>query len=159
MRDWAVESCRAMGMIVASSLVAFAVNALSAHPLSVWSKDGPGAWEETMPRITVGALREALRSRRSVVLLDVRSEASFAAGHPTSAWNLPADRLTEAYTRLGLRPVLRAADLIVVLCESRDCPAGDASARLLAHLGHDSIRVLYDGWRAYEKSGLGVTAP
>jgi len=159
MKDWAADLGRATGMLLASSLVAFLMNALSAHPLSVWSKDGPGTWEGTMPRITISQLKEALHLPRSVVLLDVRSEAAFAGGHPAAAWNLPFDRLTEEYTRLGLRPVLRAADLVVVLCESSNCSAADASARLLAHLGHDRVKVLHDGWRAYENSGLGVTAP
>jgi len=156
MKPWIADSLRAGGMLLASSAVAFALNALSERPLAVWSEDGPGAWERTVPRIPLGELQKALQSRRAVVLLDVRSEGSFALGHPSSSWNVPSDRFTEEYARLGLGPVLREADQIVVLCESRECPAADHAARLLNHLGHDRVRVLYDGWRAYERAGLGV---
>ena len=158
MKPWAADALRAMATMLVSSTVAFSLNAVSAHPLAVWSEDGPGAWEHMVPRISVEELKDILKSRRSVVLLDVRSEDSFAKAHPTSAWNTPSDRFTEAYTRLGLRPVLREADLVVLLCENNECPAADHAARLLSHLGHEQVRVLYDGWRAYERSGLEVTS-
>ncbi|WP_343046822.1 rhodanese-like domain-containing protein [Sphingomonas chungangi] len=90
-------------------------------------------------------VRRALVLRREIALIDLRTEASFATGHPLFAANLAANRIAlEAPFRLPRR------DVPIVLYDDGDGWVGTA-AEAFAELGFTDITALEDGlsgWRA-----------
>jgi rhodanese-related sulfurtransferase len=159
MSGWARELGRAAAILVASSAMGLAFNAVSARPVPLLARDGPGAWPERAPRIAAKDLRSAWEANRAVLLLDVRSEDSFRSGHSPRALHAPAPEFLRHYNRLGLATVLRAAEEIVVVCDGEDCSAGDRVAKVLRDLGHGPVRVVEGGWSAARSAGLEEVRP
>lgn len=151
---WKGDFARAAAILAVSSLLALSTNALFARPVPLFSLDGPGAWPERAPRLSVAALESAVRERRAILVLDVRREEAFLAAHPAMALNAPYERFMERYGSLGLGPLVKAAETVVLLCESSECPTADRAALLLKHSGHSNIHVLEGGWAAYRMSGM-----
>jgi rhodanese-related sulfurtransferase len=137
-----------------ASLLGLAVNAGRQSPIPLMAVDGPGALPARAERITVEEWRRAMDQGRPWLLLDVRRAEAFQAEHAPWALSVPATSFVEAYQRLNLGSALKAAERVVVLCESASCPAGDRAAKTLAELGHAETRVLQGGWESYVKAGL-----
>jgi rhodanese-related sulfurtransferase len=96
-----------------------------------------------------GALVERMR-RGTVVVLDVRPAAEFAAGHITGARSLP---LAELRRRLRDLP----ADVqIVAYCRGRYCVYADDAVRRLRAEGFRATR-LQDGFPEWRRAGLPVS--
>jgi rhodanese-related sulfurtransferase len=146
-------------LIGSSATFGLLANALASHPVPLLSSDGPGGWPELARRVTAEELRRDIEAGRVFLLLDVRSEDSFRKSRSPRALNAPATSFVEHYQRLGLASILKAADGIVILCESGDCSSGDRVARTLAGMGHGSVRVLHGGWKAYCEAGLERMGP
>jgi rhodanese-related sulfurtransferase len=93
---------------------------------------------------TAAEVREALLLRREIALIDLRSEAEFATGHPLFAANLAADRIAlEAARRLPRR------DLPIVLYDHGQGLV-EAATRSFAELGYRDLAALrggLSGWR------------
>lgn len=98
---------------------------------------------ETTPE----AVRERLRNKQEIALLDVREEAPYAAGHPLFAVNLPLGRIEERIT--GLIPRLTAPIVVYDNGEGRAHPA----ATLLLHLGYTDVSILAGGLENWSASG------
>ena len=97
-------------------------------------------------------IRRALLLRHEVALLDLRTEAAFATGHPLFAANLPASRIAiEAEARLPRR------DVPVVLYDDGEGLV-DAAARELAALGYTNVRALAGGLSAWREAGYELFA-
>ena len=81
--------------------------------------------------------------RKDFVLLDVRGEDLFAAGHIETAVSLPHSRLNEA--SLAEFP---AQSLFVVYCAGPHCNATEKAAIKLATLGHPVKKMIggITGW-------------
>jgi rhodanese-related sulfurtransferase len=94
------------------------------------------------------------RARRTFVVLDVRSPASFAAGHVPGAVNLPHGRIVER--NLEAYP---QETLFVVYCNGPHCNGADRAALRLARLGRPVKKMIggVEGWKdegfALETSG------
>ena len=95
--------------------------------------------------VTARFVRSALLARQELALLDLRSEAQFATGHPLFAAQLGADALAvEAPLRLPRR------DVQVVLYDAGEGLVGPATAAL-RELGFSEVSALaggLEGWRA-----------
>jgi 3-mercaptopyruvate sulfurtransferase SseA len=152
---WRIDFFRAFIVLIASSLMALTLNALSDKPVPLLAKDGPGAMPERAPRVTIVELKELL-TKRVVFFLDVRHTDAFQSGHPALAKNAPAEEFMEYYNRLGLASVLPAAQEVIVLCDSELCPMADRVAKFLRGFKHENVRVLQDGWNAYQASGMPI---
>jgi len=150
MSGWRRELGRVAVILIGSSSLGFLANVLAAHPVSLQ----PSESADRAPRISAEELKEAWVRRKAVLLLDVRSEASYREGHASQAIHAPASEFLDRYRALGLANVLRAADGVVVACEGEDCSAGDHVAMLLKNLGHPEVRVLEGGWPAGRRVGL-----
>jgi len=137
-------------------MLALILNALSDKPVPLLDKNGPGAPPERAPRITIAALKDELAAHKVILLLDVRHVETFQAAHPAQAKNAPAEEFLEYYNTLNLAMLLRAAEEVVVLCDSEQCPSADRVAKMLHTFKHDNVRVLQDGWNAYQTSGLPI---
>ena len=84
-----------------------------------------------------------------VVVLDVRPEAEFAAGHITGAVSVPVDHLTRR-----LRNVLKDQD-VVAYCRGPYCVYADEAVRTLTRRGYRAAR-LEDGYPEWAAAGLPV---
>lgn len=90
--------------------------------------------------------------RGRVVVLDVRPEAEYLAGHIEGSRSIPYDRLPE-----------RAAELpksreIVAYCRGPYCVYATEAARLLEAKGY-KVRRLHDGYPEWARAGLPVERP
>ncbi|MFC5187450.1 ArsR/SmtB family transcription factor [Actinomadura harenae] len=95
-------------------------------------------------------LARRLRDGR-VLVLDVRPEAEYAAGHIPGAVNVPHDLLAARLTDLP------AGTEIVAYCRGRYCVFAPDAVRLLRDHGFDA-RPLDGGLPEWRRSGLPVTA-
>lgn len=100
----------------------------------------------TVPAVSAAAAH-GLAARGEVSLLDVRTPAAFAEGHPKDALSVP-------FSARGLgvraRAVLPAAPSSVVLV-APDGPSADTAAAQLTAAGvavHGAVAGGFDGWRA-----------
>ena len=100
---------------------------------------------ETMSR---DELRRRLR-RGDVLVLDVRPEAEFRAGHIAGAQSLPISDL-----RRRLRDVPKDSD-VVAYCRGPYCVYADDAVRLLRRGGRNAAR-LEDGFPEWARAGLPV---
>lgn len=93
-------------------------------------------------------LRRRLR-RGDVLVLDVRPEAEFRAGHIAGAQSLPISDL-----RKRLRDVPKDTD-VVAYCRGPYCVYADDAVRLLGRNGRNAAR-LEDGFPEWVRAGLPV---
>ena len=86
-----------------------------------------------------------------VVVLDVRPEAEYAAGHIAGARSVPVDEL-----RRHLRALPKGAE-VVAYCRGPYCVYADNAVRELARRGFRARRLL-DGFPEWKRAGLPVAA-
>jgi len=150
--SWLGDLLRATAIVVAAVALGVGVNAFSRRPLPLLAADGPGAPPHRFARITVEELREAFEQRRQLMILDVRNPRVFNAGHPFGAQNAHAPKFLDFYPQLA--KWIATAETVVILCDSEQCPYSDRVAKILA--GHDNMKVLHGGWKAYVEAGLPI---
>jgi rhodanese-related sulfurtransferase len=98
-------------------------------------------------------VHEALtRGESGFVVLDVRSPASFAAGHLPGAVNLPHGKITER--ALESQP---PGTLFVVYCNGPHCNGADRAALRLAHLGR-RVKKMIGGIEGWKDEGFALSA-
>jgi rhodanese-related sulfurtransferase len=103
----------------------------------------------TVP-VTPQDIRRALLLRQEVALLDVRTEAVFATGHPLFAANMAADRIAiEAELRLPRKNVP------IVLYDDGEGQVSQAAAQFDA-LGYTDVRTLTGGLKAWRDAGYEI---
>jgi len=95
-------------------------------------------------------LAERLR-QGDLVVLDVRPEPEFRAGHITGARSVPLNEL-----RRSLRALPKGAE-VVAYCRGRYCVYADDAVRELGRRGYRAKR-LEDGFPEWKRAGLPVTA-
>jgi rhodanese-related sulfurtransferase/DNA-binding HxlR family transcriptional regulator len=100
--------------------------------------------------ITREELRDRLR-RGDVVVLDVRPEPEYAAGHLPGAISIPPDQLT---SRLDELPADRE---VVAYCRGPYCVYADDAVRELAARGRRAVR-LVDGLPEWRRAGAPIEA-
>jgi rhodanese-related sulfurtransferase len=96
-----------------------------------------------MERLTVG----------SVVVLDVRPEEEYRAGHIAGARSVPVERL-EAYLEAYLEGMPRDRE-VVAYCRGPYCVFSDEAVRLLRSRGFRASR-LVEGFPEWRAAGLPV---
>jgi rhodanese-related sulfurtransferase len=100
--------------------------------------------------VTRAQLAERIRDG-DVVVLDVRPEPEYHAGHITGAISLPVDELTRR-----LRDVPKDRD-VVAYCRGPYCVYADDAVRTLRRRGYHAAR-LQDGFPEWAAAGLPVAA-
>ncbi len=115
---------------------------------------GLPAWEtahlpvECIRTVSVGELRERLSSGEAPLVLDVRQDAEWQAGHIPGAVHIENGRLPHDPLRLPTgRP-------IVVHCQHRD--RSTAGLSVLARRGYGDAMLLDGGFAAWEEAGYPV---
>ncbi|HET7868550.1 MAG TPA: rhodanese-like domain-containing protein, partial [Burkholderiaceae bacterium] len=100
-----------------------------------------------LPRLSGHAVREALRARQEVALIDVREEHPFAQQHPLFAAQLACSRLeVDAPWRLPRR------DVSLVVYDDGEGLAEPAARRLQA-LGYTRVSLLEGGLAGWRQGG------
>ena len=96
---------------------------------------------ETIKALPPGELEERI-ARGTVVVLDVRPEREYAAGHIAGARSIPIDELDDAVATLPRRE-------IVAYCRGPYCVYADDAVRLLRERGLNARRldIGYPEWR------------
>src|SRR6185295_6128521 len=141
----ATDFLRALIILAFGCGIGLATNALREKPLAILDPKGPGALPEE-PRIGVETLRELLSGKTPPLILDARSSGNFNAGHAAGAINVPEHDFLEYYNDRNLGVELQSAPMVVVMCDSVDCPSADRVAKMLRELHVPNVRVLQDGW-------------
>jgi rhodanese-related sulfurtransferase len=98
----------------------------------------------TAPLVTASEVRHDLMARREIALIDVRSEAVYATGHPLFAAQMPLDRLKVE----SVRRIPRRSTKVVVYDNGEGIVASAADA--LRKLGYSNVHELggnLAGWR------------
>ena len=97
--------------------------------------------------ISFDEVREHLRTRREIALLDVREEGPYSESHPLWAANMPLSRLEpDAWRRIPRRDTL-----IALYGEHEGKDLAPLAAKRLAELGYTRVHLLaggLEGWRA-----------
>jgi rhodanese-related sulfurtransferase len=99
------------------------------------------------PKVTAEQARDL--QRMGAVLLDVRQDAGWRAGHAPGAWHIPLSRLHSGAAGLPPRRT------VVTICRSGHRPA--VAAALLAGDGCE-VASMAGGMRAWARVGLAVVA-
>jgi rhodanese-related sulfurtransferase len=87
--------------------------------------------------ITPGTLRKALGGGRKVIVLDVRTDAEFRAGHIPGAKHLPLERVQAG---LPLLEGMKGSDVVCV------CATGKRSAVAAVRLKRAGFPAVYNLW-------------
>jgi rhodanese-related sulfurtransferase len=152
--SWARECGRSAAIMALAAVLGLGTNFLSGKPVPLLAANGPGALPERAERVNIAALKELLNGPRVVLFVDVRRADPFKASHAVGSLNAPSDEFATYYQELDLSSKLQAAEDVVLICESDDCPSADRVAKFLKDLQHTNVRVLYGGWTVYAQAGL-----
>ncbi|WP_088278649.1 rhodanese-like domain-containing protein [Ideonella sp. A 288] len=102
---------------------------------------------DALPLLSSESVREALRARREIALVDVREEDPYAQEHPLFAVQLSAGRLElDAPWRLPRR------DVTIAVYDDGEGLA-EPSARRLQALGYTGVHLLAGGLEGWRRSG------
>lgn len=162
MKPITVDFLRVTAILAVSAVVGFTANALSAKPLDVFDRQGPGAPPTTADRLSISELGSLLKTTPqddpfALVILDARTKELYDVSHPPDAVFFPpspAVAFAAAWTLLAER--LLRAQTIVIYCDSNDCWRGDLLAKRLTELNVRKVKILDGGWAAYRKTNLPV---
>jgi len=100
-----------------------------------------------LPLKTYLDVRQALRDRREIALIDVREEDPFAQAHPLFAANLPVSRIElDAWSRMPRR------DTLIVVYDNGEGLARNA-AQTLTRLGYKQVFLLHGGLEGWRQAG------
>ncbi|SEN31636.1 3-mercaptopyruvate sulfurtransferase SseA, contains two rhodanese domains [bacterium A37T11] len=101
----------------------------------------------TIPTYTSEQVREALRNKQEIALIDPREEDVFAKGHPLFAANFPISSIeTDAYTRIP-----RLQTLLVIYDNGEGL--AEKAAKIFEHIGYSQVHLLSGGLKGWKKSG------
>jgi len=150
------ELARAAAVLALSSALGFTVNALSAHPVSIFAGDASGkpagaADAPRIPRISIADLIAATKRNDLILVVDVRGEAEFAIGHIPGSLHAPIETILQGQQDVigTLQAAEKSGAMIVTLCDSELCEKSDQAAEALSKLGYKNVRVLQGGYQAY----------
>lgn len=105
---------------------------------------GPGS-PVVLDRIGIDEFRR-LDAASDCLVIDVRAEAAFKAGHIPGAVNVPLDRVEGRVAEIRAKAKGRA---IVTYCSCPEEHASLAAVRLLAEKGVPNARALVGGYQAW----------
>jgi len=101
---------------------------------------------------------EAFRLFQSntALFLDARAPQSFQDGHIPGSFNVMPGTSVNVQDRLKAAP----GRVLIVYCDGPECDLAERLARELTGAGFKGVRIMGDGWMAWQGSGYPVeTAP
>jgi len=154
MRDAIKISGQALCVILVSTALAFAVNALRPLPLSLVMPFPPEYRCSTMPRSGLAIkveLAMAMFGRGDVVFVDARPSQAFEKGHIEKARNIPysfIDPVGEETLR-----ELKRYKAVIVYCNRKDAQVSMSMAGELSEDGVAGVTYLEGGFLGWTNAG------
>jgi rhodanese-related sulfurtransferase len=147
-------------IIAAGVIIGLAVNNLRQDKVETPQKSDIQAGQSSSQitpnsvQITKISVWEGFKAFRSgsAMFIDARHPADFDAGHIPKAVNIPPEKNFS----MDSKDQKAASKLIIVYCQSRDCPLADELAKKIAQDGFTNIKVMPEGWEAWNESGYPV---
>jgi len=100
--------------------------------------------------LSVEELKAELASGSPPILIDVRAELAYRAGHLPGALSFP---LAELRSDRAVRSRLVGMEgRLVLYCANRYCLESREAAEILKSLGRRDIRIFSGGWQAWKES-------
>ncbi|MGA2404780.1 MAG: rhodanese-like domain-containing protein, partial [Syntrophobacteraceae bacterium] len=94
----------------------------------------------------------ALFLTNGAVFVDARPEEAYRSGHIQGALNLPPDSIEEWLHGAGAQ--IPPDSLIITYCDGESCTLSKEAALQLSGKGYSHVRVLVNGWSAWQDAGL-----
>ena len=144
-----------------SVLVAFTVNFLSPSGISWFGNWDPssgiisakpkGYEENSLSEITDVETAKKIFNQNEAIFVDARAFEAYTSGHIKGAESLPVGQFDEKIDIF--RDGSAASTPIVTYCSGRTCDDSHKLAQLLFMEGFHNIRILIDGYPAWEERG------
>jgi rhodanese-related sulfurtransferase len=99
--------------------------------------------------LTFDQMRQVVREKADVLILDVRPDYFYNMGHIPGAVNLERGEFGALYPSLKER--VANAKRVVVYCSDSGCKDSKAVARLLREAGHKYVSLYPGGWKEWEQ--------
>lgn len=103
------------------------------------------AQTKPLPTVTPNELKDRLAGEQPPLLLDVRSEKEYLAGHVPGATNLPIDELADRLAELGAYKERG----VILYCQTGR--RAQTAATTLADAGFESLQMLEGQMQAWEE--------
>jgi rhodanese-related sulfurtransferase len=103
------------------------------------------AQSERLPTVTPNELKDRLAAEQPPLLLDVRSEKEYLAGHVPGATNVPIDELADRLAELGAYKERG----VILYCQTGR--RAQTAATTLADAGFESLAMLEGHMQAWEE--------
>lgn len=141
-------------LAAASGALGLGYNAVIPHRIpfiphaTYWNPEIPKEWTVTFDEVAKVSNGEV-----EGILVDVRSDKLFAAGHIPFADSLPVAKLTKSATRPAELNYYSKGDFTILYCEGGACHDSLKAAKKLKEYGYTNLRVYGGGWSEWKKSG------
>ncbi len=86
------------------------------------------------------------------MFIDARPEEVYRSGHIQGAINLPPDSIEESLPDVTAQ--IQPDSLIITYCDGESCTLSKDAAQQLSGKGYSYVRVLVNGWSAWQDAGL-----
>jgi 3-mercaptopyruvate sulfurtransferase SseA len=139
-----------------------------AHPLALWtvcllflSGCGNNRTDKDLVFVNTTQAQELVQGKPRLLGLggveagtwvDCRSEADFKAGHIPGAINLPYERVSADHESL------KEHDILIIYGDDYNDNRAEGMSKRLMDLGHDDVRTLTGGLRAWKSDGNPIEA-
>ncbi len=101
---------------------------------------------------------EKLFIDKKALFIDARSRQEYLRAHIKGAINLPWHDIDDKFMEIA--PKLSSDKMIITYCDGQTCNLSLDLAKFLIDAGFDRVKILVNGFSAWEKAGMPVnTAP
>lgn len=107
---------------------------------------------EPIKIITLEELKKKIEQKEDFILVDVRSELEYKAGHLPGARSLPFNKINKNSVS-----ILPKDKEIIVYCSNANCSLSERAAQKLKGLGFKNVLNFKEGVYGYDKTLLGVS--
>jgi rhodanese-related sulfurtransferase len=155
MRQFGNIVMKAVGIVIASSLLGIGVNFVSPNgiPWIYAPKTKIVVDDVEIPIVSGAKAREYLRDGNTI-FLDTREAEEYVDGHIKGALSFPDPEKEDYYTRLEARLPRKAR--IVLYCSGPECHMAENVAVFLAKMGYTGLMVMSAGMEGWESAGYPV---
>jgi rhodanese-related sulfurtransferase/uncharacterized membrane protein YphA (DoxX/SURF4 family) len=156
---WGQATWQVLALVIMSAIAALAVNALRTDRLPLVGDWSAAALitSATGERIDI-SLTEAqkLFSSNTGVFIDARPAADYSRGHIQGARSLPWNDVDQKF--MSVTQELELETPIITYCDGETCELSHHLSLFLREAGFLNTRVLVNGWKLWQQSGLPVAA-
>jgi rhodanese-related sulfurtransferase len=144
----------ALALVLMASTLGLLSNHRSPQPLTLLKP-----WSPPLPeRVSEVSLEQARHlQQEGAFFLDAREKVRYEDGHVPGAMNLSPEEFADmgqGRMRRNLLATLQVTPAVVVYCDGPVCQSSQRLAEALAKAGLSNVRIMREGWPAWEAEGL-----